>query len=171
VDLDIDIAQNLLSGISFGTDNFQSPKTTYLAFEMAATFMKKGARRQILQTQQNEDRVSSFMPEQMLSQGGAAPRNPMRNPFLGQQMPNMTTGIPQVQPRPQQMPRPQQQARPQMSQQRQPLTQQQIQSQLQQMQQGTQQSAPVQPRQQGQAQKPPSDWLTPKVYKGSSNVS
>ncbi|MDP3941657.1 MAG: hypothetical protein Q8Q49_05105 [bacterium] len=173
VDPDVDIAQNLLSGISFGTDNFQSPKTTYLAFEMVATFMKKGAHRQTVQTQQNEERVSSFMPEQMLSQGAAAPRTPVRNPFLGQQMPNMTTGIPQVQPRSQQMPHPQQQqVRPQVSQQRQPLSQQQIQQQLQQMQQGTQQpQVTQQPRQQGQTQKPPSDWLAPKVYKGSSNVS
>jgi len=41
--VDIDIAQNLLSGISFATDNFQSPKTSPFAFEKAAILMNKGA--------------------------------------------------------------------------------------------------------------------------------
>lgn len=41
--LDIDGAQNLLSGISFATDNFQKPTTSFLAFEMAGVLLKKGA--------------------------------------------------------------------------------------------------------------------------------
>lgn len=41
--MDVDIAQNLLSGISFATNNFQHPKTSVTAFEMAAILMKKGA--------------------------------------------------------------------------------------------------------------------------------
>lgn len=43
--LDIDIAQNLLSGIVEETENFQSPKTSAFAFELAALLMKQGARR------------------------------------------------------------------------------------------------------------------------------
>ncbi|MEK7534131.1 MAG: hypothetical protein AAB600_02225 [Patescibacteria group bacterium] len=41
--MDVDIAQNLLSGLGSATDNFQNPNTTPLAFEMAASLMKKGA--------------------------------------------------------------------------------------------------------------------------------
>ncbi|MDO8657960.1 MAG: hypothetical protein Q7K55_04420 [Candidatus Levybacteria bacterium] len=40
---DIDISQNLFSGISFATDNFQKPDTSFLAFEMAGVLMKNGA--------------------------------------------------------------------------------------------------------------------------------
>lgn len=41
--MDIDIAQNLLSGVSMATDNFQNPNTSSLAFEMAASLLRKGA--------------------------------------------------------------------------------------------------------------------------------
>lgn len=44
--IDIDIAQNLLLGISFSTDNFGHPKTSATAFEMAANLLRKGAVRQ-----------------------------------------------------------------------------------------------------------------------------
>lgn len=43
--IDIDIAQNLISGISFATNNFQDPKTSSFAFETAAILMRKGAMR------------------------------------------------------------------------------------------------------------------------------
>lgn len=224
VDSDVDISQNLLSGVSVGTDNFQSPKTSSLAFEMAASFMKKGAIRQRVQPQvQSEDRVSSFMPEQMLAQG-AGSRNGVRNQFTSPQgvsqlppMPMPTMPRPQRMPMPRPMPRPQPpfqqqpplrqaplgqqpQMRPQpplrqapMSQ---PFPQQSMPQSLpqQQIQQAQTQQNPLQNDQdeqfdqnldqirndiqaqgqdapQGQpTQKPPSDWLTPKVYKGSSNV-
>ena len=41
--LDIDIAQNLMYGISFATNNFQDVKTSALAFEMVSILMKNGA--------------------------------------------------------------------------------------------------------------------------------
>ncbi|MCL6096747.1 MAG: hypothetical protein M1444_03680 [Patescibacteria group bacterium] len=41
--LDIDIAQNLMQGISFATNNFGNPKTSALAFEMVSILMKNGA--------------------------------------------------------------------------------------------------------------------------------
>ena len=41
--IDMDIAQNLMHGISFATNNFQDPKTSALAFEMAGILMKSGA--------------------------------------------------------------------------------------------------------------------------------
>jgi nanoRNase/pAp phosphatase (c-di-AMP/oligoRNAs hydrolase) len=45
LNVDIDASSNLLSGISKATDNFQNPRTSPMAFEMAAMLMKKGARR------------------------------------------------------------------------------------------------------------------------------
>jgi len=44
--IDQDTAQNLLSGITDETSNFQDSKTSSLAFEMAALLMKKGAVRE-----------------------------------------------------------------------------------------------------------------------------
>lgn len=208
-DIDIDTSQNLLSGITFATENFQSPKTTSIAFEMAANFMKKGAKRQQVRLpQQNEERVSSFMPEQMLSQGagnrgvrnpfltqpapqpGVAPRMPMppmpqrqqqapvASPFAQQQQ--MPSQMPSSRPMPQPFPRPQ--VAPMQSQASQPqyISQPPVQP-MPQRPQVPQMSQPPMPSQAfeddqdvaqnaGQPQKPPSDWLTPKVYKGSSNV-
>lgn len=43
--IDIDIAQNLLSGISFATDNFQRENASPLSFEMASILLRHGARR------------------------------------------------------------------------------------------------------------------------------
>ena len=64
--IDIDIAQNLLFGIDAGTDSFQNPNTTSLAFEMAAILMKKGAVRKKAAVRkseiQNEDAYSFFAP-------------------------------------------------------------------------------------------------------------
>lgn len=44
--IDQDSAQNLLAGISDSTQNFQSPKTSALAFEMVGLLMKRGAARE-----------------------------------------------------------------------------------------------------------------------------
>lgn len=61
---DLDISSNLLSGISYATNNFQDPKTSPLAFEMAAMLMKQGAKRTAPREAGKEDRelqdVSSF---------------------------------------------------------------------------------------------------------------
>lgn len=43
--LDVDIAQNLLNGINFATNNFQNEETSALAFEMAALLLRYGAKR------------------------------------------------------------------------------------------------------------------------------
>ncbi len=43
--IDEDSAQNLFNGIIDATENFQNPKTSSLAFEMASLLMKKGATR------------------------------------------------------------------------------------------------------------------------------
>lgn len=64
--MDVDIAQNLLSGINSATDNFQNPNTSPLAFEMAAVLLKKGAvrvRNSVTKTvTENNDRYSFFAP-------------------------------------------------------------------------------------------------------------
>ncbi len=41
--MDVDVAQNLMYGISDATNNFQDAKTSALAFEMASILMKTGA--------------------------------------------------------------------------------------------------------------------------------
>lgn len=41
--VEFDVAQNLLDGITHATNNFTSPKTSPLAFEMAGLLMQKGA--------------------------------------------------------------------------------------------------------------------------------
>lgn len=48
--IDIDIAQNLLDGINFATNNFNSPTTSMHAFESAAILMRNGARRKTQET-------------------------------------------------------------------------------------------------------------------------
>ena len=45
--IDQDISQNLMSGIISATGNFQSPKTSSLAFEMAGILLRNGAQREI----------------------------------------------------------------------------------------------------------------------------
>lgn len=44
--IDLDIAQNLMSGIISATDNFQNANTSPLSFEMAGILIKKGAVRE-----------------------------------------------------------------------------------------------------------------------------
>ncbi len=43
LNMDVDIASNLLAGITAATNNFQNSKTSPLAFETAAALLKKGA--------------------------------------------------------------------------------------------------------------------------------
>lgn len=47
LNMDQDISQNLLWGISSATKNFQSAETTGLAFEMAGVLMRNGAQREL----------------------------------------------------------------------------------------------------------------------------
>ena len=48
---DEDTAQNLMSGIVAGTGNFQSPRTSSLAFEMAGILLRNGAKREAARPQ------------------------------------------------------------------------------------------------------------------------
>lgn len=60
--LDRDIAQNLLSGISDATQNFQSPLTSAVAFEMAGTLMRLGAQRQAVSVRSQIQEVGALQP-------------------------------------------------------------------------------------------------------------
>jgi len=109
--IDLDIAQNLLSGITFATNDFQDPKTSPVAFEMAGKLMQKGAVRKRIATMPHEQRRDhAFFPQSQQMQKTAQHSSFQPAPQQHQQFP--------------QRPQPQRQA--------------------------------------------PPDWLTPKVYKGST---
>ncbi|HBB76767.1 MAG: hypothetical protein A2186_01210 [Candidatus Levybacteria bacterium RIFOXYA1_FULL_41_10] len=56
--LDPDSSQNLMSGISYATNDFASDRTTPLAFEIASILMRNGARRNRTHTVQEERPVA-----------------------------------------------------------------------------------------------------------------
>jgi len=141
IELDKDTAQNLLDGIDFATADFTSPKTSYLAFEVAGILMKKGATRNrsksasidaSAQTIQQSQTQNQFIPPQVsqpISQPQVVPSQPLVN----------------VQVQPSWQP-------PQSVQ---PVQQPSVQ-------------AVSQPVQTSVPKQAPPDWLTPKVYKGST---
>lgn len=68
--LEFDVAQNLLDGITFATTNFSSPKTSPLAFEMAGVLMQKGAVRKDMKggrTQSQDTSLSMLNKPQPLA--------------------------------------------------------------------------------------------------------
>jgi hypothetical protein len=136
-----DSAQNLLSGVMSATSNFQDPRTSSLAFEVSAFLMKHGAQRPRNQSSQtNQDDQS------------AAQRFRQASEQMDQQR--------QSNPAPARQTQPQQQEEPV----RQPQSVQQPTSS--QMTENFDQAEQAEE----QNEKPPLDWLTPKVYKGSSEV-
>ncbi len=191
--LDMDAAQNLMSGISYATDNFQSQKTSVAAFEQAAKLMQKGARRtQVkveqpsvqgneqkpqVQSQDRQDRQNQprqqFRPQRQGQQFGQRQGSSAqaRNPFNQPQQPRAQV---QSQPFDQTQGKPQNpfQAASQIQSQS-PFDQSQgkkVQSQAQSF--GSTQDKPEAEKQkdnQDEKDAPP-DWLTPKVYKGSALV-
>lgn len=131
--LEQDLAQNLLSGIMSATDNFQSPQTSSLAFEVSAFLMKHGARR----ISQQPSQRPQYDQRQTLSNGNAAASTPLVRPTNYQQ----EDAVPQPQ-------------QPVQQQNRTPM----------------QENFDQAEQAEDQNEKPPLDWLTPKVYKGSSEV-
>jgi len=131
--LEQDLAQNLLSGIMSATDNFQSPQTSSLAFEVSAFLMKHGARR----ISQPPSQRPQYDQRQTLSNGNAAASTPLVRPTNYQQ----EDAVPQPQ-------------QPVQQQNRTPM----------------QENFDQAEQAEDQNEKPPLDWLTPKVYKGSSEV-
>lgn len=145
-----DAAQNLMSGILFATKNFQDPRTSSLAFEIAAFLMKRGARRanvsQSTAQQMPQPRYTDPAPAPMPTRPAPAPRT--------QPQPRVTPPAPSAAPasHPQPAPRP-----TSMPTQPAPASQQPA-------------PAPQQTQDAPDEDAPPLDWLTPKVYKGSSEV-
>ena len=162
VELDVDTCQDLLTGILFATRDFTAPTTSYLAFEMAGILMKKGAKRSMPATAQPntvQNPNNFFPPQQPVAQSQPMPA---QQPVM-QQAPVMPQPMQQM-PAQEFMPQPQPV---------QPMQEFSMPAQQPVMQQPVMQQAPVmpQPMQQPQAQQPqetPADWLTPKVYKGST---
>lgn len=147
-----DAAQNMFDGILTATQNFQNPATSSLGFEMAGLLMQKGALRKDLKSQMNPQPgfAQQFLPQQQPTQ------QPQQQPTF-QPAQQAQTFVPQSQPT--------QPAQPvENVEQKIAEAQQQIQQeQLQHEQQSQEEQAST------DSQKPPTDWLTPKVYKGSSN--
>ncbi|MGH7246203.1 MAG: hypothetical protein ACREGI_04705, partial [Candidatus Levyibacteriota bacterium] len=147
IELDVDTSQNLLNGISFATNDFQSPVTSYLAFEMSGILMKKGAQRAkaLYNTSPRPDSSAFFPPVQQQPFQSVAPMQPVQpmqqapqQPFIQQQpiAAPFNSGQAFVPQQPAQQP-----IAPQV---------------------------PQQPMQQPTQQQTPPDWLTPKIYKGST---
>lgn len=64
--VDVDVAQNLMDGINSATSNFSSPQTSAVAFEVTAFALKNGARRRGMQRQKSggQGQQSAFRPQQ-----------------------------------------------------------------------------------------------------------
>lgn len=169
-EMDVDTAQNLMLGLINGTNNFQNTSTSYLAFEIAGILLKRGALR-----------VQNASSQSMLTQPAAPILQSQQNPQGAQRPQQQQPRTPQQQPhredrqdrrdairdalRTQAQTRNEQRPFPPKSDRSfgQGPQQQPVQVQSQQM-----SSQPI--NQPQSEQKPPSDWLTPKVYKGSSSV-
>lgn len=180
MELDVDVSQNLMIGLTDATNNFQDPKTSYLAFEIASILIKRGAVRKATSVrpqqatprldradelprpsqrpnQSSPVRTGSNQPRQDNSHRASQNQNQNQQPRTEDRRENVREALRQHVNR--NSGQQQQQSQPQNSQ---PSME------------PASESAPVlvpdlasdniQP-------KPPSDWLTPKVYKGSTSVS
>lgn len=151
ISLDADIAQNLLSGICFATNNFQDPKTSYIAFEIASVLMKAGAQRQKIQARQQVRDGFSFSQaggqQQPAKQFPAYQRRDQQDALKWSDVERNVPQTPPVRSQP---------------------LQQKTQGPLQRVHQPTQKQQ-VAPEEKDVQEAPP-DWLTPKVYKGSTLV-
>lgn len=153
--MDEDIAANLFLGISDGSENFTSPTTSASTFEAAALLSRSGARKSVEPIEQLSETPQTHYPSPIQNPQRAprpqfgnqthAPQNPP--PAFGKFPPRQQQSQPQkpFPPRPMNTPQSGHAAQPgQIGQQ--------------------------QPHQRPQQQQPetPSDWLKPKIYKGSS---
>lgn len=163
--IEADIATNLLAGLTEGTANFSSVKTTAATFENAAQLLKIGARKLQFKEAKPES-LPQFPPPQVQKsqpQFTRPPRVPFgRQPqptapsFLRQRTQQQMDRRPFIKPTPQiRQPQPQSQSQPQMQPHPQ-IHQQQVQQQ------------PAQTAEAGRPPETPPDWLKPKIYKGST---
>ncbi len=181
LEIDQDIAQNLLLGLSQATNNFQDNTTSFLAFELASVCMQKGAKRSpsLVQQLKSQDNTKSpfgpFTMPQSRQQG-----NQRQQPQIMNKSNRSVQSMSQRGEKPWESKS--QQARPQTSfmQQQSPIQQQQMAPPLQpttlRQDQNDQimQPKPVQQvehkdTKEEQPETPP-DWLSPKVYKSSTLI-
>lgn len=161
--MDGDIAQNLMLGISDATSNFQSPSTSYLAFEMAGFLLRRGAQRagtgHISRSQWSEEELRPFNPV-------SAPAQQQR-PMQQQRSQNQGQNRGQNQQRRDQRDQRGTARQAQGDQNQQDRNQNQN-DQGQQGQRRDQSAAPNQTpeKKQEEEKNPNSDWLLPKVYRG-----
>lgn len=159
IELDVDTAQNLLSGILSANADFQNGQGSYLAFEMAGILMKKGAVRSINGTFANPTTTAmpttNYFPTSNVANAqqpfdnAQGLQQPVQQPVVTQPVIQQSAIQQPTAPSSQQFP-PVQQFTPAQNPAVQPVQ-------------------PVIPQpQQLNNQQPPADWLTPKVYKGST---
>jgi hypothetical protein len=77
--MDLDIAENLMLGIATATNNFQDPRTSSLAFEMAGILMRNGALRPT-PNQPKNNMPMDFAQEQRVMPEPSFPRKPAVQP-------------------------------------------------------------------------------------------
>lgn len=161
LDIDIDVAQNLLSALSFATNNFQDPNTTPSAFAIAASLMEKGAVRRFQAQRRTEDKnqdageVLELLNQIQNQQRGQNQNQNQRREQGNRNFPQRRFDAPTSG----QSQKGENQSRQNLNQPRQ--------------QQGQNQNTNQQNQnleEKPDLNNPPEDWLTPKVYKGSSNV-
>jgi nanoRNase/pAp phosphatase (c-di-AMP/oligoRNAs hydrolase) len=70
-EMDVDVASNLLTGISAATANFQSESTSPLAFETAAFLLKKGAVRKTMDMPMSDIQEDAFFSPKPKSNAAA----------------------------------------------------------------------------------------------------
>jgi len=127
--MDLDIAENLMLGIATATNNFQDPKTSSLAFEMAGVLMRNGALR-----------PTSSQPKRNMPMDFAQDQSLIPEPS------SIRKSISQIDSA-------------------QPRVVEQVRDQLKPKMVGTAEGKEAT----GVGENPPDDWLTPKIYKGSTN--
>jgi hypothetical protein len=137
--MDLDIAQNLMLGIATATNNFQDPKTSSMAFEMAGVLMRNGALRPNSMTQRRK-LTADYDEEEKPFTGEASFEQP---PFA------KTPGELEKETKPDLRPRYTPSAQPKVS--------------------LSQPPAQPKATPQIQDDNAPEDWLEPKIYKGSTN--
>lgn len=125
VSLDIDTAQNVLSGIDFATNNFQDTKTSPLAFEMASMALRLGAQRPQVLLKQAVVPAKSFDTFEDLPQD-----DDFLSPFPQEHAPAAQNVVQKPKMQPKRIVKTPQEA----------------------------------------GGNPPADWLTPKIYKGSTSI-
>lgn len=165
--IDIDVAQNLLDGISYATENFQKSTTSSTAFELAGILMRSGAVRASLTKTPKAFNDDPFFAPKAQQQTTPSSQRVSQTPFSQQSNQGFTPKRDQFQRDETETSQfqnfPKQNQRDESRDFSQNLTQ---------PNQGTDFSfnQPKREPEEKEDKNPPSDWLTPKIYKGSTNI-